>query len=156
MTFLVPTLWMQPVRCASEYYREHHILCWARMSSKLWCISIFHDFSMTYDTFKDFHDISRPRNQSFEFHDFSRFSMTPRTLHLALAGHIECSFKKLLKDYFSPICSRYFFSSFFLHTQHPWGIRHAVCLTNIIIIISTLKQRSCFNVLFQMSDFSFG
>ena len=43
-------------------------------------ISIFHDFSMTFDIFLLFQNFSRPGNQFFKFHDFSRFSMTVRTL----------------------------------------------------------------------------
>ena len=43
-------------------------------------ISIFHDFSMTFDILKDFRNFSRPGNQSFKFHDFSRFSMIVQTL----------------------------------------------------------------------------
>ena len=78
--------------CASEHYRQYHILFLDRMSFFglfvclflfcfvfvclfvffVWYISIFHDF----DTLKDFHDFSRPGNQSFKFHDFSMISMT--------------------------------------------------------------------------------
>ena len=47
---LVLTLRTQsgPIACASEYYQEYHILCWARMSFLLRYIS------MTFDIFKDF------------------------------------------------------------------------------------------------------